>query len=191
MVCAFIRNAGVTIDDADTPTADSLILITPFGLDATTAAVNEGLDARRVVAVDCLFPITPAPRRTLMTTPVTASASRDAAHALFAHDGVPVSMIRDSAGFVAQRVIATIVNIGCDLAQQQIATPEHIDLAVTLGLGYPKGPLSLGDALGAKTILEILRNMTLVLGDPRYRPSSWLARRAQLRLSLTFADEMA
>ena len=37
-----------------------------------------------------------------------------AAHGLFASDGVPVSVIRDSAGFVAQRVLATIVNIGCE-----------------------------------------------------------------------------
>ncbi len=120
-----------------------------------------------------------------MTTPATTRASRDAAHALFAADGVPVTVIRDSTGFVAQRVVATIVNIGCDIAQQRIATPEDIDLAVTLGLGYPHGPLALGDTLGAKTILTILRNMYSVLGDPRYRPSPWLARRAQLGLPLT------
>jgi 3-hydroxybutyryl-CoA dehydrogenase len=114
---------------------------------------------------------------------------RDAAHAVFAADGVPVTVIRDSTGFVAQRVVATIVNIGCDIAQQRIASPEDIDLAVTLGLGYPKGPLALGDALGAKTILAILRNIYSVLGDPRYRPSPWLARRAQLGLSLTHSED--
>ena len=59
---------------------------------------------------------------------------------------------------------------------------------LTLGLGYPRGPLALGDALGAKTILAILRNMFSVLGDPRYRPSPWLARRAQLGLQLTQRD---
>jgi 3-hydroxybutyryl-CoA dehydrogenase len=101
---------------------------------------------------------------------------------------VPVTVIRDSTGFVAQRIVATIVNIGCDIAQKQIATPRDIDLAVTLGLGYPRGPLVLGDALGARTILTILRNIHTVLGDPRYRPSPWLARRAQLGLSLTQPD---
>jgi hypothetical protein len=58
------------------------------------------------------------------------------------------------------------------------------DRAVNLGLGYPKGPLGLGDALGAENILDILRNMQSVTGDPRYRPSLWLQRRVQLGMSL-------
>jgi 3-hydroxybutyryl-CoA dehydrogenase len=81
--------------------------------------------------------------------------------------------------------VATIVNVACDIAQQTIATPEDIDLAVSLGLGYPKGgPLSMGDALGAAHILEILRAMYRVTGDNRYRASLWLQRRVQLGLSL-------
>ncbi|MCX4165534.1 MULTISPECIES: 3-hydroxyacyl-CoA dehydrogenase [Paraburkholderia] len=187
-VLQLVAKTGVALDEGDTPAADSLLIVTPFGLDATTAAVEEGLDARRVVAIDALFPLVGAKRRTLMTTPATSRDVRDAAHALFAADGVPVTVIRDSTGFVAQRVVATIVNIGCDIAQRQIASPQDIDLAVTLGLGYPRGPLALGDALGASTILTILRNISKVLGDPRYRPSPWLARRAQLGLSLTQGD---
>ncbi|BAO86781.1 3-hydroxyacyl-CoA dehydrogenase [Caballeronia cordobensis] len=183
-------DCSVHIDGGHTPEPDSLIIVTPLGLDATTAAVNEHLDATRVVAVDTLFPLDTVVRRTIMTTPATTPAMRDAAHALFAFDGVPVTVIRDSAGFVAQRVVATIVNIGCDIAQQGIATPEDIDLAVMLGLGYPHGPLALGDTLGAPTILTILRNMTAVLGDPRYRPTPWLTRRAQLGLSLTHTEEL-
>ena len=59
-------------------------------------------------------------------------------------------MINDSPGFVAQRVVAHIVNVGCDIVQMRIATPEDLDRAVTLGLGYPRGPLAMGDALGAE-----------------------------------------
>jgi 3-hydroxybutyryl-CoA dehydrogenase len=187
-VLQLVAKAGVPLDEGATPAEDSLLIVTPLGHDATTAALDEGLDASRVVAVDTLFPVVAAQRRTLMTTPATTRDARDTAHALLAADGIPVTVIRDSTGFVAQRVVATIVNIGCEIAQRQIATPEDIDLAVTLGLGYPKGPLALGDALGAKTILMILRNMSSVLGEPRYRPSPWLARRAQLGLSLTQRD---
>ncbi|MFM0335873.1 3-hydroxyacyl-CoA dehydrogenase [Paraburkholderia fungorum] len=187
-VVQLIAQAGVKLDEGATPAADSLIVVTPFGHDATTVAVDEALDATRVIAVDALFPLLGARRRTLMTTPATTRVARDTAHALFAADGIPVTVIRDSTGFVAQRIVATIVNIGCDIAQQQIATPDDIDLAVTLGLGYPRGPLALGDALGSKAILTILRNIFSVLGDPRYRPSPWLTRRAQLGLSLTQRD---
>ena len=52
-----------------------------------------------------------------------------------------VTLIRDSAGFIVQRTLASIVNLACDIAQQGIASVEHIDLAVRLGLGYPLGPL--------------------------------------------------
>jgi 3-hydroxybutyryl-CoA dehydrogenase len=183
-------DCSVHIDSGHTPAPDSLIVVTPLGVDATTTAINEHLDAMRVVAVDTLFALDSVGRRTIMTTPATTPAMRDAAHALFAVDGVPVSVIRDSTGFVAQRVVATIVNIGCDIAQQGIAIPEDIDLAVTLGLGYPRGPLALGDALGSHVILTILRNIHSVLGDPRYRPSPWLVRRAQLGLPLTHIEEL-
>jgi 3-hydroxybutyryl-CoA dehydrogenase len=97
-------------------------------------------------------------------------------------------VIRDSAGLVAQRVVATVVNIACDIAQQRIATPADIDLAVKLGLNYPLPPLAWGDRLGARTVLTILERMHAFYGDPRYRPSPWLKRRALLGLSL-LADE--
>ena len=47
-----------------------------------------------------------------------------------------------------KRVLAIIVNIASDIAQQHIATPADIDAAVILGLGYPQGPLALADLIG-------------------------------------------
>ena len=164
------------------PSAAQACLVAPIGEDATTTALRLKLDPRRTVAVDPLFGF--SKRRTLMTTPVTSAEARDAAHALLASDGTPVSVIRDSAGFVAQRVVAHIVNVGCDIVQQRIATPEDLDSAVMLGLGYPKGPLGMGDAVGPAKILAILEAMNTFYADPRYRPSPWLKRRAQLGVSL-------
>ncbi len=46
-------------------------------------------------------------------------------------------MIDESTGFVAQRVLAMVINLGCDIAQQNIATVDDINAAVRLGLGYP------------------------------------------------------
>jgi 3-hydroxybutyryl-CoA dehydrogenase len=97
-------------------------------------------------------------------------------------------VIHDSPGFVAQRVVAHIVNVGCDIAQMRIASPEDLDRAVVLGLGYPRGPLKFGDELGPRRILRILDNMLAFYGDPRYRPSPWLKRRAMLGVPLTTGD---
>ncbi|HDL16991.1 MAG TPA: 3-hydroxyacyl-CoA dehydrogenase, partial [Rhizobiales bacterium] len=123
-------------------------------------------------------------RRTVMKTPVTEPAFTASAHGLFAGDGTPVTVIRDSAGFVAQRILAMIVHIGCSISQSGAATPEDIDKAVTLGLGYPHGPLAFGDFLGAGRVLEILISIFETTGDPRYRPTPWLRRRALLGKSL-------
>ena len=160
----------------------SVCFVAPLGKDATAAALELGLDPTRTVAVDRLFGF--AKRRTLMVTPVTRPEARDAAHALLAADGVPVSVINDSPGFVAQRVVAHIVNVACDIAQMRIASPEDLDRAVMLGLGYPKGPLAMGDALAPKNILAVLQAMYDLYQEPRYRPSPWLRRRAQLGVSL-------
>ncbi|EXF95838.1 3-hydroxyacyl-CoA dehydrogenase [Pseudomonas fluorescens HK44] len=189
-VRGLVEGAGIKVDDGQRPEPGSLIVVTPFGSDATTSAVEEGLDATRVIAVDALYPLMQGRRRTLMTTPATHRSARNEAHALFAHDESPVTVINDSTGFVAQRIVALIVNVGCDIAQQNIASPSDIDLAVELGLGYPMGPFELGDHFGPKVILEILNNIQQGLGDPRYRPSPWLARRAMLNIPLRHAERV-
>jgi 3-hydroxybutyryl-CoA dehydrogenase len=180
-----IGNAGLALDEAAAPGPASICLVAPLGSDATHAALAQQLDPTRTVAIDPLGGF--AGRLTLMTTPVTERAALDCVHAALAASR-PVSVIRDSPGFVAQRVLAHIVNIGCEVAQQRIASPADIDAAVRLGLGYPKGPLELGDSLGPKKILAILRGLHDAYGDPRYRPSPWLMRRAALGISLTMDD---
>jgi 3-hydroxybutyryl-CoA dehydrogenase len=119
-----------------------------------------------------------------MLSPATDTALAASLLALFQQGGHPATLINDSAGFIVQRVLATIINIGCDIVQQGICTPADLDSAVTLGLGYPRGPLAWGNHLGPQRVLTILRNLQQLTGDPRYRPSPWLVRRAQLGLSL-------
>lgn len=185
-LAAVVAAAGATVESGPEPSPEALVVLAPLGEDATGAALALGVDAARAVAIETLTPL--ARRRTLALTPLTSAAARDAAHALFAADGTAVTVIRDSAGLVAQRILAAIVNVGCDIAQQRIATPADVDRAVELGLGYPMGPLRLGDALGAKTVLAVLAAILSASGDPRYRPSPWLKRRAALAVSLTAPD---
>ncbi len=100
------------------------------------------------------------------------------------HDGTQVTVINDSPGFVAQRTLAIIINIAANIAQRGIAFVADIEAGLRLGLGYPRCPLSWGDEIGPRKIIMILQNIPAATGDPRYRPSPWLVRRAALGVSL-------
>jgi len=183
-----LQNLGAHIETGPSPSLQALTLVAPLGFDITTVAVVERLDPARTVGIDMMIDDAATKRRVLATNPATRSDMRDAAHALFARDGKPVSVIRDSGGFVTQRVVATIVNIASDICQQGICSPKDLETAVTLGLGYPMGPLAMGNRYGPTNVLEVLFNMQTVYGDQRYRPSPWLRRRGAIGLSLTHEE---
>nr|WP_298059978.1 3-hydroxyacyl-CoA dehydrogenase [uncultured Halomonas sp.] len=181
-VSSLLKSLGASVEQGDSPSAQALCLLLPFGDDAVSASVHYGTAPERTLCLDGLMGL--QRHRTLMMTPVTREGMRDAAHALLARDGAGVTVIRDSVGFVSQRVLAAVVNLACDIAQREIASPTDIDKAVRLGLNYPQGPLEWGDALGPKRLLCILERIYTLTGDPRYRPSPWLRRRATLGVSL-------
>lgn len=185
-IAALCQQAGVVFEQGLQPSPQALCIVTPLGEDASSCCVRQGLDPQRSIAIETLFDL--SSRRVLMSNPATEDAYLSMARGLFGVDGVAVSVLRDSAGLVAQRVVAHIVNIACEIAQQGIALPSDIDRAVQLGLAYPQGPLAWGDQLGPAVVLAILTNLFELSGDPRYRPSPWLRRRAQLGLSLLHTE---
>ncbi len=184
-----LKNLGATLETGAAPSPLALTLVAPLGFDVTTVAVVERLDPARTIGIDMLIDDAATRRRVLATNPATRFDMRNAAHALFARDGKAVSVIRDSGGFVTQRVVATIVNIASDICQQGICSPKDLETAVTLGLGYPMGPLAMGNLWGPTNMLEVLFNLQTVYGDPRYRPSPWLRRRGAIGLSLLHEEK--
>ena len=166
----------LAIDDGKSP-----ILVAPIGKDATTTAIERELDPRRTVAVDLTGDANK--RVTIMMPPNGDPQVRDAAAAMFARAGTRVTLIKDSPGFIAQRIVSMIANLGCEMAMIGIASAADVDTAMTLGLNYPRGPLALADWLGVKECHEILAQLQAITGDDRYRPSQWLRRRAMLGMS--------
>ena len=182
----WLKSAGVKVQFGGKPAPSMPCFVTPLGEDASNAAVRLGLDPARTAAVD-MFGRFPG-RRTLMKTPVTRPEILGMAVAALSAGNVPVTVINDSPGFVVQRLLAMIVNVGTRIAELRIAAPGDIDIAVELGLNYPKGPLALGDALGAARVLAVLDGMHAITLDPKYRATTWLRRRARLNVSLHTPD---
>lgn len=167
---------------AANPDEQTLCLIAPSVQDASTTCVQKKINAQQCVALDTWFY---SPQCcVLMSNPSLDAGHLKQAQALFSLLHEHVVVIRDSLGFIAARIVAHIINIACEMAQQEIAQPCDIDTAARLGLAYPHGPLEWGDQLGAQRIYDLLHALYVETGDMRYRPSSWLKRRAQLGLSL-------
>ncbi len=178
--------SGVETQLGRTAPAGSLCFVTPLGEDASSAAVRLGLDPKRTVAVDMLGRF--SGRRTVMKTPLTTPETLGSAVAALSAGNTPVTVINDNPGFVVQRLLGMIVNVGTRIAELRIAAPADIDIAVELGLNYPKGPLALGDMLGPARVLAVLDGIHSITLDPKYRASTWLRRRARLGVSLLTPD---
>lgn len=178
--------AGVKVHVGGTPPKDVLCLVTPLGEDCTGAALRLKLDPTRTVAVDMLGRF--GKRYTAMKNPLTGADALGSAVAALGATGAAVTAINDSTGFVTQRLLAMIVNIGSRIAELRVAAPSDIDIAVELGLNYPKGPLALGDMLGPSRVLAVLDGMFAATHDPKYRAATWLRRRAALGVSLKTSD---
>ncbi len=179
ILAAFCAEIGLKIvsDNGSAP-----ILAAPIGEDATQSAVRTGADFRRLVALDLLCDT--AKRVTVMTAPGADPAARDGVAAAIAASGRKVTAIKDSPGFVAQRIGAMIANLGCYMAEIALASPADIDVAMKLGLNYPLGPLELAEDMGVAHTHRVLTQLQAITGEDRYRPTPWLARRVALSLPI-------
>jgi 3-hydroxybutyryl-CoA dehydrogenase len=166
-------------------TGFDVTLVAPVGEDCATVCGRLGLDPKTTVAVD--LTALEAGHLTVMAAVGGRALAEKVADWLRAKD-LRVEVIGDSPGFVLQRMLGMVANLGCELAQIGVGRPSDIDLAMKLAQNYPKGPIEWGEHLGAARAHEIMRQLQAITGSDRYRPSLWLRRRAQLGLSLYEAD---
>ncbi|MBB6176866.1 3-hydroxybutyryl-CoA dehydrogenase [Anoxybacillus tengchongensis] len=87
--------------------------------------------------------------------------------------GKETVIVKDMQGFVTTRALAAHMLECIRMYEEGVASAEHIDKAIRLGLNYPMGPLELADLVGLDTMLLASENMTEAYGD-RFRPPQTL-----------------
>ncbi|MBL4666868.1 MAG: hypothetical protein JKY04_05775, partial [Sneathiella sp.] len=179
-----LRDLGISIlavDDGIAP-----ILAAPVGEDCTSLAHRLNIDATRLVAIDMLTGV--HLHATVMAAPGANNEVVESVMAALQKITNTVTRIKDCPGFVAQRIRAMVANLGCEMAQIGVATPEDIDKGMKLGLNYPLGSIELAEHMGANNTYTILSQIQRITGEERYRPSQWLRRRALLNLPIHTLD---
>lgn len=100
----------------------------------------------------------------------TSAGTVDQAVALAGKLGKTPVVVRESPGFVVNRLLCPLMNEAAYLVMEGIASPEDIDTAMRLGANHPIGPLALADLVGIDVLNAIMEVLHADIGDPKYRP---------------------
>jgi 3-hydroxybutyryl-CoA dehydrogenase len=104
----------------------------------------------------------------------TDDATVEAAVALAKRLGKTAVVVKDSPGFVVNRLLCPMLNEAVLAFGEGIASAKDIDEAMKLGCNHPIGPLALADLIGLDVLLAVMEVFHGEFQDPKYRPAPLL-----------------
>ena len=180
--CQFALEAIVEDLDAKSALLGELDTICP--LDAILATNTSGLSVtalgrasgRPEQFVGMHF-FNPAPVMKLVELVITADARSDivaTAVELARSIGKEPVQVKDSPGFIVNRLLIPMLNEAILLLEEGVASVEDIDTAMKLGCGFPMGPLELSDLVGNAITQAVMDGLHADLSGEKSRPADML-----------------
>jgi len=149
-----------------------------FASNTSSLSITEMANAtRRADRVIGMHFFNPAPVMRLVEV-IRGSETSDATVALIKELCVrlgkePVE-VKESPGFVVNRLLVPMLNEAFNLLMEGVASAEDIDKAMKLGTNMPMGPFELADYTGLDIGLDVMEVLYRETGDPKFRPSPLL-----------------
>lgn len=135
---------------------------------------REFMIAERMIGFSILPPFAEASLAELMPNMATNKSTLKTVSRFFESVGLTVAQVNDSPGGVLVRTVCCLVNEAALALQDKIATHEEIDKAMKLGVNYPNGPLSWGDAIGLDKVVQVMDGLYAEFREERYRTTPLL-----------------
>ncbi|MEA1872150.1 MAG: 3-hydroxyacyl-CoA dehydrogenase family protein [Chloroflexota bacterium] len=114
--------------------------------------------------------------KTLLTSEETLRVSLDFVKSL----GKETVVVRDSPGFVTNRIVTLVLNEAAKLLEENLASIEDIDKIEKLSHNWPMGPFELADMVGIDVIVDLLEGIYQQTGWERYKPAPLLKRMVEI-----------
>jgi len=116
----------------------------------------------------------------LTTTPQTDASKTAAVEAFCEALNREVVRVKDTPGFIVNRLLIPFIFDAVRLADTGVAEPADIDIACKSGLGHSMGPLATADLIGLDTLVQIGNALFEDFGEPRFKPPVILGRMVSL-----------
>jgi 3-hydroxybutyryl-CoA dehydrogenase len=114
--------------------------------------------------------------KTLLTSEQTLKLSLDFVKSL----GKETVIVKDSPGFVTNRIVTLVMNEAAKLLEENLASIEDIDKIEKLSHNWPMGPFELADLVGIDVIVDLLEGIYQQTGWERYKPAPLLKRMVEI-----------
>jgi 3-hydroxybutyryl-CoA dehydrogenase len=138
--------------------------------------------APRVIGMHFMNPVPLKPMVEVIRGHHTSDETLETAAGLLARMGKQFVVVKDSPGFVSNRVLMLTINEAVFLVHEQVASPEEVDRIFTTCFGHKMGPLATADLIGLDTILLSIEVLYESFNDAKYRPCPLLRRMVEAGL---------
>ena len=131
-------------------------------------------DPTRVIGMHFMNPV---PRKSIVEVirgRATSDVAVGAARELLSEMGKRMILVRDSPGFVTNRVLMLTINEAIAVVQEGVAGPAEVDEIFVGCFAHAMGPLATADLIGLDTILRSLEVLRESFGNPKFDPSPLL-----------------
>ena len=135
-------------------------------------------DASLILGIHFMNPVHLKPTVEMIEGVYTSKETIDGAQHLLGLVQMEGIVVKDSPGFVSNRISHLLMNEAAFIVQEQVATPTQVDDIFKKCFGHKMGPLETADLIGIDTVVDSLQVLFDATQDSKFRCCTLLRKKA-------------